>query len=526
VAINDLNACLPQSVTVVYQSVASDGFTVLAPTPYVVTLASLALPEFPADLVGFPGSKLFHCKTLATLGGGGTPTNDATLRADAQAIATVYYRWLSRATTDTAFAGVCPWSSSGLEGEVEWLHASDRIETRVTRPPWLEHQDELLTFGVPNAPSVGYPELHFGQKCMTGTYALPTTGTPATVTPGVWYGTNFDLFLPENGTYLLQADVFAIFDSIWNNELAPNDPSNSPQANLYLALFELSGTAATMILGSARAVNVAHMLDLVADTSFNNGVSLQTTEGSAKGKIQCWGSTTLNVLYATGSAHVALFAMLTGKSDYACVVGTVLDPTNGLDPFIARPGGPGLLNPSANVPQASTTLQYIRLSDLTGVYAGRGLLSSGRWEPLCGAITSSIGTGTGTGTGTGSGGGGGGSVETPCCGNMLPATLYAYVSAQEGALCGAPAGTSGAIALTYADGTWTGSGDYLGTPVTITFTCNGTSCQDFTGTIACDSTSIPMAWSPTRSGDCTCNPLYVFLVDTETGNVANMYITE
>jgi hypothetical protein len=440
-AINDLNACLPQSVTVAYQTVASDGFTVLAPTPYVVTLASLALPEFPADMVGFPGSKLFHCKTLATLAGGGTPTNDASLRTSAQAIATVYYRWLARATTDTAFAGVCPWSSSGLEGEVEWLHASDRIETRVTRPPWLEHQDELLTFGVPNAAPQGYPQLLFAQVCMGHQFALPTTGEPAFVTTGVWYDTGFGLLLPSVGSYLLQADVYTLLYSVWNNELGPDDPSNHPQAEMFLGLFDAAGN---MLLGSLGAQVVGAMNQFTADSS-------------------------------------------------------------------------GAL--------ASTTLQYVRVSDLSGAYAGRGIPGAGLWEPLCAAIVGGTGEGSGTGTG-GGGGGGGGVVETPCCGNMLPATLYAYVSAQEFALCGAPAGTSGAIALTYADGTWTGSGDYLGTPVTITFTCNGTSCQDFTGTVACDSASIPMSWSPTRSGDCTCDPLYVFLVDTETGNVANMYITE
>jgi hypothetical protein len=508
-AINDLNACLPQSVTVAYQTVASDGFTVLAPTPYVVTLASLALPEFPEDMVGFPGSKLFRCKTLATLGGGGIPTNDAALRTSAQGIATVYYRWLARATSDVAFAGVCPWSSSGLEGEIEWLHASDRIETRITRPPWLEHQDELLTFGVPNAAPQGYPQLLFAQVCMGHQFALPTTGEPAFVTTGVWYDTGFGLLLPSVGSYLLQADVYTLLYSVWNNELGPDDPSNHPQAEMFLGLFDAAGN---MLLGSSRAAPAVGMFDFLADTSFNNGIITQTTQGSGKGTLRAKGSTTINVLHATtgGSARVWLGVMVTGRSLGAQVVGA-------MNQFTADSSGA----------LASTTLQYLRVSDLSGAYAGRGIPSSGLWEPLCAAIVG--GTGEGTGTGTGSGGGGG-VVETPCCAaNMIPQTLYATVSSTVD-LCGVGVGTLYNLPLTYADGTWSGSGTYVGSSGTATlsvaFTCTGESCQDFTATLSGCTDPIVLVWNAELSPACSCNPLYVVLVDTDTGEQYSCQVTE
>jgi hypothetical protein len=513
-AINDLNACLPESVTVVYQSVASDGSTLLAPTPYVVTLASLALPEFPADMVGFPGSKLFHCKTLATWPEGeSAPSNDATLRTNAQGIATVYYRWLARATTDAAFAGVCPWSSSGLEGEIEWLHASDRIETRVTRPPWLEHQDELLTFGVPNAAPQGYPQLLFAQVCMAHQFALPSSGAPPYITPGVWYDTGFGIRLPQSGTYLLQADVFTkitvLFNLVSLGVLFP--PYGVPQAAMYLALFGTNLPTPAMLLGSSRAVNVTQVSELNIITQFDDPGSGMPigTQGNGYGMFACQGSATINVLHAVGATEIHLYAMITGTCQSAQVIGSLAQ-------FTSDPSGA----------LASTTMQYLRVSDLSGVYAGRGIPGVGLWEPLCATIVG----GTGEGSGTGTGSGGGGVVETPCCGaHMIPQTLYATVSSTVD-LCGVGVGTLYNLPLTYADGVWSGSGTYVGSSGTATldvaFTCTGDSCQDFTATLSGCTDPIVLVWNAELSPACSCNPLYVVLVDTDTGEQYSCQVTE
>jgi hypothetical protein len=166
---NDLAAAAPASLTVTFPRLVGgspDGTSVA----YPVTLASLNLPEF-QGVVGFPGSALLHSTaTAAAPAGGGAPTNDAELAALARQLAQDWYRH-RLASHDVLYAGVAPWTPSGVTDVVEWSQTPTQVVTRARRGPWLDHREEVFHF----AP---------GAASQPGAGGAPTPGSVTTTTPG------------------------------------------------------------------------------------------------------------------------------------------------------------------------------------------------------------------------------------------------------------------------------------------------------------------------------------------------------
>jgi hypothetical protein len=100
-------------------------------------------------------------------------------------------------------------------------------------------------------------------------------------------------------------------------------------------------------------------------------------------------------------------------------------------------------------------------------------------------------------------------VQTKCCTNTLPATLHATLTNLNNCQC-----ASGTVTLTWneAAGAWTGYG-LLGTcgePISLAFSCHGTSASGFQLQVVVNSPPCqigPVTLSPV--GTPTCNPLNV-----------------
>lgn len=141
----DQRSILPASVTVLFPRQDS-GTPAADPTPYVVTLASLALAEVASPVATHSGSRALWSSCVAYWTGGGSADNDAELQALAEQIATDWYLW-RLAPYDVALQGMIPWTPDG--GHDLMFHHEETIhcETRVLRGVWLDHLDHLLASG-------------------------------------------------------------------------------------------------------------------------------------------------------------------------------------------------------------------------------------------------------------------------------------------------------------------------------------------------------------------------------------------
>lgn len=140
----DLNALVPASLTVTFQRSDFGNLTGQL-TPYLVTLESLALPEF-RGIGGFRASKVIRTNTIAYWTSGTVPMNDVQLQALAEQIARDWYRWqLGR--LDIEFAGIRPWVPEGLH-RVEWGWQMADVGTRVRRWPWNDTADLMGIAGM------------------------------------------------------------------------------------------------------------------------------------------------------------------------------------------------------------------------------------------------------------------------------------------------------------------------------------------------------------------------------------------
>jgi len=110
-----------------------------------VQLADLALPEL-AGVVGHPGSKTFHDSAFPAYDDAGNLLNGAELTALAKQIATDWYRF-QLGSLDTKFVGIVPWKPEALSDSVEWTYRKGEVSTRVRRPAWDDHTEELLHAG-------------------------------------------------------------------------------------------------------------------------------------------------------------------------------------------------------------------------------------------------------------------------------------------------------------------------------------------------------------------------------------------
>lgn len=143
-ATTDQRAALPESVTVLFPRQDS-GTPVAEPTPYVVTLASLGLATVPATPATFAGSRVIWSSAVAYWEGGGSATNDAELQALADQIATDWYSW-QVAPYDVTLQGWVPWSCDGAH-DLFVDHSFAAAQTRVTRGPWYDHVEHVLSKG-------------------------------------------------------------------------------------------------------------------------------------------------------------------------------------------------------------------------------------------------------------------------------------------------------------------------------------------------------------------------------------------
>lgn len=132
---NDLTALVPAQVLVTFPSLpAAAPAPADAPFTEMITLASLALPEF-AGVTGHAGTKLIH--TTAVYDG----TNAAEVLALARQVARDFYRWrLGR--QHVRFAGIDPYTPEALSDHVEWLSRGGECSTWVRRGPGQEWEGE------------------------------------------------------------------------------------------------------------------------------------------------------------------------------------------------------------------------------------------------------------------------------------------------------------------------------------------------------------------------------------------------
>lgn len=143
-ATTDQRTALPESVTVLFPRQDS-GTPVAEPTPYVVTLASLGLATVPATPATFAGSRVIWSSAVAYWEGGGSATNDTELQALADQIATDWYSW-QVAPYDVTLQGWVPWSCDGAH-DLFVDHSFAAAQTRVTRGPWYDHVEHVLSEG-------------------------------------------------------------------------------------------------------------------------------------------------------------------------------------------------------------------------------------------------------------------------------------------------------------------------------------------------------------------------------------------
>jgi hypothetical protein len=182
--VNDLAACLPQSVTLLAPHLdGTSGQPDGTFDSYAVTLASLGLPEF-AGTAGFPGTKPLRTTAIDTA---------AVLTALARQAAVDWYSW-QRARHDVRLAGCQPWQPDGLTDVLEWVDTASECSTRAYRGIWADLADQLYHAGnpppgpgpTPTPPSAtvsppGGTEVHTPPQEFPG--PVLTTGTLTTAGP-------------------------------------------------------------------------------------------------------------------------------------------------------------------------------------------------------------------------------------------------------------------------------------------------------------------------------------------------------
>lgn len=143
---NDLNAAVPASVTVVFPRVDTS-LAANARYSIEVTLVSLLLQEY-GTARGFTGTQIIHCSAIAASTGGGAPSNLTQLTTLAERIARDFYLYaLNRVALE--LNGVRSWTPEGISNCIVWEQRDDeKILTRIERQGYVaDQQPGLLIAG-------------------------------------------------------------------------------------------------------------------------------------------------------------------------------------------------------------------------------------------------------------------------------------------------------------------------------------------------------------------------------------------
>ncbi len=130
---NDLDASVPQSVTLLYPEVVNGLPLTSSGVPQVeqistFTLTGLSLPQY-AGVSGSPKSQIF--RTTATYNG----HNAAEIAGLGARIATDFYTW-RLADVSVRYQGIVPWVPGGADDVVEWNVVAGNVTTAIYRVPW------------------------------------------------------------------------------------------------------------------------------------------------------------------------------------------------------------------------------------------------------------------------------------------------------------------------------------------------------------------------------------------------------